>query len=225
MRAVAKRHWEELFAHMEGERSARSSEWLRPHLKALGRSGPHVLDLGSGTGDDVRVLAREGFQPVGLDFAMNGLRFARDMFPRGRFLQADIEARRLPFRDASFDVVIGRCSLHYFTTPQTQRLFDEVARVLVPGGAFAFVVNSYEHLRRRLQYDYAGAKRIEPRTLRMRDGLQYHFFTEAELRRLLRAHFDIETMREGPFRQYDEQKRAWTVRARKVDAGVRPPRR
>lgn len=215
MRPVAKRHWEQLFASMEGDRSARSSEWLRPHLRALARTGPRLLDLGSGTGDDVRILAREGFRPVGLDFAWNGLRFARDMFPRGRFLQADLEGRRLPFRDASFDAVIARCTLHYFTRTVTERIFGEIARVLVPGGALAFVVNSGEHLRRKLQYDYTGATRLEPRLLRMRDGLRYRFFSETELRRLLRPHFEVERMREGPFRQYDERKRAWTVRARR----------
>lgn len=215
MRAVAKRHWEDVFASMEGERSARSSEWLRPHLKALARTGPRLLDLGSGTGDDVRVLSREGFQPVGLDFAINAITFARDMFPRGRFLQADMEARHLPFGDASFDAVISRCSLHYFTLKRTQHVIGEVARVLVPGGAFAFVVNSAEHLRRRMQYDYDGARALEPRTLRLKSGMQYHFFTEAEIRRLLRPRFEVERMREGPFQQYEERKRAWVVRARK----------
>lgn len=215
MRAAAKRHWEDVFASMEGERSARSSAWLKPHLKALARNGPRLLDLGSGTGDDVRVLSREGFQPVGLDFAWNAITFARDMFPRGKFVQADLEARHLPFVDASFDAVIARCSLHYFTLKTRQHVIAEVARVLGSRGTFAFVVNSAEHLRRRMQYDYDGAKTLEPRTLRLASGMQYHFFTETELRRLLRPRFDVERMHEGPFHQYEERKRAWVVRARK----------
>lgn len=225
MQAVVRRHWEDLFASMEGERSARSSEWLRPHLKTLARTGPRLLDLGSGTGDDVRILSREGFRAVGLDFATNAISFARDMFPRGRFVQADLEARHLPFRDASFDAVISRCSLHYFTIETTQRIVDEVARVLVPGGTFAVVVNSSEHLRRRMQYEYDGAKAVEPRTLRMKSGLQYHFFTEGELRRLLRPHFEVERMHEGPFQQYEERKRAWVVRGRKREAAKPAARR
>jgi len=212
---VAKRHWDEVFSAMEGERSARSSEWLRPHLKALARTGGRLLDLGCGTGDDVRVLAREGFSPVGLDFSLYALVFARDMYRRGHYVQADLEARRLPFEDGRFDAVIGRCSLHYFTMATMSRIVDEVARVVEPGGAFAMVVNSAEHLRRKMQYDYTGAKTIEPRTLRLQNGMQYHFFTEAEIRRLLRDDFAIEAMREGPFRQYEERKRAWVVRARR----------
>jgi ubiquinone/menaquinone biosynthesis C-methylase UbiE len=210
----ARRYWEGLFDAMEGERSARSSAWLDRHLKALARTGPRLVDLGCGTGDDVRVLAREGFRTVGLDFAWAALAFARDMFPRGHYVQADLRARRLPFRDAAFDAVIARCSLHYFTLAQTQRIVDEVARVLVPGGAFAFVINSAEHLRRKLRYDYAHAKTVEPRTIRFQDGLLRHFFSETEIKRLLRGAFEIEYVHEGPFRQYEEQRIAWTVRAR-----------
>lgn len=210
-----RRHWEALFSAMEGERSARSSAWLDRHLKKLARTGPRLLDLGSGTGDDVRVLAKQGFWTVGLDFAWNALSFSRDMFPRGRWVQADLRDRRLPFRDASFDAVTARCSLHYFTLPQTQRIVDEVARVLAPGGSFAFVVNAAEHLRRKLRYDYASAKVLEPRTMRFKDGLVRHFFTEADLRKLLGKNFEIEYARQGPFRQYDEKRIAWTVRARK----------
>lgn len=211
-----RRHWENVFMAMEGERSARSSEWLRPHLRALGRTGGRILDIGCGTGDDVRVLAREGFAPVGLDFAWNGLVFARDMFPRGRFVQADVTAKRLPFRDDTFDAAIARCSLHYFRMSALRRIFAEVSRVLVPGGTFAVMVNSSEHLRRKMQYDYTGAKTVEPRTLRMRNGMQYHFFTRGDLEELAGTRFDIETTKEGPFDQYDQKKRVWTARARSV---------
>lgn len=217
MRDRARRYWEELFAAMEGERSARSSEWLRPHLEALARTGPRLLDLGCGTGDDVRILAREGFWPVGLDFAANAVFFARDMYRRGHFAQADMTGKHLPFRDGSFDGVIARCSLHYFTTAQTRRIVDEVARVLVPGGSFAFVVNSAAFLKTRERYDYARAKTLEPRTVRFTDGVTRHFFLQSELRRMLRGSFAVEVMTEGEFRQYEERRIAWTVRARRKE--------
>ena len=219
---VARRYWDSLFQSMEGERSARSSAWLNRHLKALARTGNRLVDLGCGTGDDVRVLAREGFWTVGLDFSWNALTFARDMFPRGRYVQADLRARRLPFGDATFDAVIARCALHYFTLKETERVFDEVARILVPGGAFAFVVNSSKMLVKRMRYEYKTHKIVEPRTIRFADGVVRHFFTRPELAKLLRDDFEVEYEHEGVFRQYEEQRIAWVIRARKKGA---PPKR
>ena len=42
--------------------------------------------------------------------------------------------QRLPFDDASFDIVVCSLSIEYITQPST--LFDEVARILRPGGRF-----------------------------------------------------------------------------------------
>jgi ubiquinone/menaquinone biosynthesis C-methylase UbiE len=215
---TTRRYWDSLFSSMEGERSARSSAWLNRHLKALARTGNRLVDLGCGTGDDVRVLAREGFWTVGLDFSWSALTFARDMYSRGQYVQADLRARRLPFRDAAFDAVIARCSLHYFTSAETERIVAEVARILVPGGAFAFVVNSSNMLAKRMRYEYRTHKQLEPRTIRFADGIVRHFFTRAELSRLLREGFDVEYEHEGVFRQYEEQRIAWTVRARRKKA-------
>jgi len=42
--------------------------------------------------------------------------------------------QRLPFDDASFDIVVCSLSIEYITQPST--LFDEIARILRPGGRF-----------------------------------------------------------------------------------------
>jgi len=44
------------------------------------------------------------------------------------------QQQRLPFDDASFDIIVCSLSIEYITQPS--RLFDEVARVLRPGGRF-----------------------------------------------------------------------------------------
>lgn len=44
------------------------------------------------------------------------------------------QASRLPFDDASFDIVVCSLSIEYITQPSA--LFDEVARILRPGGRF-----------------------------------------------------------------------------------------
>jgi SAM-dependent methyltransferase len=46
------------------------------------------------------------------------------------------DAERLPFADASFDLVFGHAVLHHI--PDLERAFGEFARVLAPGGTIVF---------------------------------------------------------------------------------------
>jgi SAM-dependent methyltransferase len=47
-----------------------------------------------------------------------------------------LDAERLPFEDASFDLVFGHAVLHHI--PNLERAFGEFARVLAPGGTLLF---------------------------------------------------------------------------------------
>jgi SAM-dependent methyltransferase len=89
-----------------------------------------VLDLGTGTGAGALWLAREFPEAhvTGLDISEAMIERARAKLPaelseRVEFLVADAE--RLPFEDGSLDLV-AQISVPVF--------FDEVARVLAPGG-------------------------------------------------------------------------------------------
>lgn len=99
---------------------------------------PHglTLDLGCGTGTDLMYLARQGYQVVGVDIALEPLRLARERFQRAGLdiplVRAD--ARFLPFRDASFDLICDSGCFHTFA-PEIRPLYARsVARVLKPGG-------------------------------------------------------------------------------------------
>jgi SAM-dependent methyltransferase len=60
-------------------------------------------------------------------------------------------ATDLPFADAAFDAVVTRLSVHHFDRPG--RVFEEVLRVLRPGGSFviADVISSEEPAEAELQ--------------------------------------------------------------------------
>jgi ubiquinone/menaquinone biosynthesis C-methylase UbiE len=97
-----------------------------------------ALDLGTGTGAAAFVVARHfpEAQVTGADLAEEMLAEARRKTPpeladRVRFEQAD--SARLPYDDASFELV---------TLANMIPFFDELARVLAPGGwaLFAFSV-------------------------------------------------------------------------------------
>jgi ubiquinone/menaquinone biosynthesis C-methylase UbiE len=111
--------------------------------KALGRRPGHFgrsLEIGSGTGYFTLNLMRAGvigaatctdISPGMLAaLSANAARLGLDvtMVPTG--------AERLPFEDASFDLVIGHAILHHI--PDLGQAFREFARVLAPGGTMLF---------------------------------------------------------------------------------------
>jgi SAM-dependent methyltransferase len=99
-------------------------------------SGRRVLDVGSGRGGTVALLATElgAVEAVGVDLSPEAVEFCRraHRHPAARFEVGDAE--QLPFGDAVFDVVTNVESSH--TYPNLRAFLAEVARVLDPGGVF-----------------------------------------------------------------------------------------
>ena len=91
-------------------------------------AGRRVLDLGSGPGWYSQALRGEGADVIPVDLGRDDVAQARDNgLPA---LAAD--AMRLPFPDAAFDGVF--CSNMLEHVPSTTAIFDEIERVLRPGG-------------------------------------------------------------------------------------------
>ena len=107
--------------------------WRRKSIAAL-RLGPGdlVLDVACGTGDFCRELEEGGHRVVGIDFSMGMLQVARTGAP---LIQGD--ALRLPLRDASVDA--ATCGFALRNVTDTGDLFDELARVVRPGGRIALL--------------------------------------------------------------------------------------
>ncbi|MDF1572662.1 MAG: arsenite methyltransferase [Bacteroidales bacterium] len=104
------------------------------------QQGDHVLDLGSGAGNDcfvARTITGAEGHVTGLDFTdamVNKARenLAKTGFTNIRFVQGDIE--QIPLPDNAFDVVISNCVLNL--VPGKEVAFKEIFRVLKPGGHF-----------------------------------------------------------------------------------------
>jgi arsenite methyltransferase len=106
----------------------------------LGRLAPgeRVLDLGSGAGTDSLIAA----QMVGAGGGVTGIDMTPEMLAKARAAAAvmgaanvefvEAEAERLPFADASFDVVISNGVIDLI--PDKDAVFAELHRVLAPGG-------------------------------------------------------------------------------------------
>ena len=90
------------------------------------------LDIGSGTGRDLAVIAEFGWTPVGVELSTDQLRLARRR--SNRLVQGDVE--RLPIRSSVVPMAVS--SWTSTDVEHFDRMLSEVARVLVPGGRFLF---------------------------------------------------------------------------------------
>ena len=101
--------------------------------------GQTVVDLGSGAGIDILLAARR----VGPDGHVIGIDMTDEMIDRARQnIDAsglgNVEVRKgiieqLPIDDSSVDWVISNCVINL--SPEKDRVFAEIARVLKPGGS------------------------------------------------------------------------------------------
>lgn len=98
------------------------------------RPGQRLLDVACGPGHVAGAAAALDLQAQGIDYAPGMATAARQRFPEMTFAEGDAEA--LPFADASFDSVA--CNMGLFHMGNPQQAMREAARVLKPGGMFAF---------------------------------------------------------------------------------------
>lgn len=106
--------------------------WLSP------APGERALDVATGGGHVALALALTGVDVDACDLTPAMLAAAEALLAEhdctASFTVAEAEA--LPYADATFDLVTCRIAAHHF--PDAQAFFEEVARVLKPGGRFGF---------------------------------------------------------------------------------------
>lgn len=100
-------------------------------------AGKKILMLGCGTGEEEELLSAEGTKLVGVDLSGESIRLAKESYPNHEFYEADMHDLSR-FMDNEFDFVYSSLVIHYSATPI--KVFQEVARILKPGGQFLFSV-------------------------------------------------------------------------------------
>ena len=161
-------------------------------LRILGDvAGKDILELGCGAAQWSIALAQAGARPVGLDLSERQLEHARRLMAEAGvdFPLVHGSAESVPLPDMSFDIVF--CDHGAMTFADPYRTVPEAARLLRPGGLFAFSHHSpietiswaldADKVGDRLVIDYFGMHRFDD------DDDSYFQLTYGDWIRLFRA--------------------------------------
>ncbi len=144
MATEARRGGAELQGELWGAGAARWAEQedrQRPiYEEVLTRAGAgegsRLLDVGCGSGAALQIAVGRGARVAGLDASVALIELARVRVPGADLRVGDLQ--RLPFEDASFDVVTGFNSFQF--ADDVIAALREAARVVTPGGHVAVQV-------------------------------------------------------------------------------------
>ena len=116
-------------------------------MEAIGTEPGMLLDVGTGTGQLLELLAPRVEGALGVDASRAMLALARTRLAKPELSHCGVrqaDMYRLPLGDATFDTVVLQMVLHYAEDPAAALI--EAARVLRPGGAL-IVIDLAPHAR------------------------------------------------------------------------------
>jgi demethylmenaquinone methyltransferase/2-methoxy-6-polyprenyl-1,4-benzoquinol methylase len=100
--------------------------------------GARVLDVGCGTGVHLDLYRRAGCEPFGIDASPAMLDVARERLGPGADLRVG-DATRMPYADASFDLILCMLVLHEMEQGMRLSVLSEMQRVLASGGRILLI--------------------------------------------------------------------------------------
>lgn len=144
---------------MDNAEYDRRADYYEDILKSAGRAGGILLDLGCGTGNMSFRMADKGFDVIGTDSSVEMLSIAREkMYENGK---TDILFLNQPMEDLDLygtvdnAICVLDCINHLDGVKNIKDAFARVSLFMVPGGVFAFDVNTiYKHQKVLADNDY-----------------------------------------------------------------------
>lgn len=190
-----------------------NSRFVRDFL-AAGAVPGYVLDLGAGTAlIPIELVGQSpGFRVVAVEFSRNMLQVAAAHLRRlgltEQIVLVQADAKRLPFRDGSFAMVMSNSLLHHLPEPLVA--IKEAHRVAAPGGLLFFRdlvrPETEDHLRRLVE-QYAGTANAHQQQM-FADSLRASLTVEEVTALITSLGFSPETVQMTSDRH-------WTWQARK----------
>ncbi len=133
------------------------------HLSRADRKKIRILEVGAGSGANLWMMAKEGFNVFGMDISKEGLKLCAKMLKYWSVI-ADLKVGDmtvLPYKDNYFDAVIDVVSMQHLTFTDHIKAYSEIKRVLKPGSRMF----SYHLGNKSFSFKYGQGKLIDKFTI------------------------------------------------------------
>lgn len=133
-------------------------------LALADRKSIRILEVGCGSGANLWMLSKEGFDTYGVDSSQAGIELAAQHLSVKWNVVADLKKglfTQLPYNDGFFDVVVDVVSLQHLNLDDSHLALQEIHRVLKKGGAFF----SYRLSDNSVMYEHSTGGRIDAATV------------------------------------------------------------
>ena len=113
--------------------------------------GQTLVDIGIGSGISAILFAKAGLNIYGMDFSPAMLEICQGKGIAVELKQHDLGQTPWPYSADKFDHLVCCGVLHFI--PDLESIFDEVERVLISGGMFAFTTKTPSPAPNELKYE------------------------------------------------------------------------
>ena len=202
-------YWDNV--HKDYDRATiKVDDWLEKFDDIIMGTQKPILDLGCGGGNDTLYLISKGKQVISCDQSPSAINNIRKNFPEVYDAKCFNMLDGLPFEDEAFDVVIADLCLHYFLKSDTEKILNDIRRILTPGGHLILRVNSINDV----LHGAGQGPEIEHHVFEMEGKTIKRFFNEEDIRSFFRD-FTIEYLKEEIMTRYKLEKRLYRVCVKK----------
>ena len=200
-------YWDKCFTKSFDEKITYDN-WLDKYENILKTCKTPVLDLGCGTGNNTLYLTERGLHVLACDYSEVALEKIKKNFSDVETKFLDI-SQPMPFKKNSFDIIIADLTLHYFDTPTTFSVMNEIKRILTPNGyLFARVNSVYD-----TNYGAGQGEKIEENFYFV-NGYNKRFFTLEDAEKFFSA-IGKPTITESDMLRYSQPKKVIEVSVKK----------
>ena len=202
-------YWDNV--HKDYDRATiKVDDWLGKFDDIIMGTQKPILDLGCGGGNDTLYLISKGKQVISCDQSPSAINNIRKNFPEVYDAKCFNMLDGLPFEDEAFDVVIADLCLHYFLKSDTEKILNDIRRILTPGGHLILRVNSINDV----LHGAGQGPEIEHHVFEMEGKTIKRFFNEEDIRSFFKD-FTIEYLKEEIMTRYKLEKRLYRVCVKK----------